>query len=55
MYGSWGEFMSRQTEYELGKSVAPGAAWVEYGAYTFHGFRILPGLASLGGSKGAEP
>jgi len=51
MYGRWVDFMSRQTEYELGKSVAPGGAWVEYGAYHFHGFRILPGLPSLAAAK----
>ena len=47
MYSKWTDFMSRQAEYELGKGMAPGGAWLEYGAYHFHGFRALPMLASI--------
>ncbi len=47
MYARWADFMSRQSEYELGKGMAPGGAWLEYGTYHFHGFRALPMFASL--------
>ncbi|MCX5659683.1 MAG: hypothetical protein NTW19_08175 [Planctomycetota bacterium] len=51
MYAKWVDFMSRQSENDLGKSTAPGGAWVEYGTYHFHGFRALPMLASIAAAQ----
>ena len=53
-YLKWADFMSKQAEYELGKGMAPGGAWLEYGAYHFHGFRALPMLASIDLAKPAN-
>ena len=47
MYPKWAEFMAAQSAYELGRGMAPGGAWLEYGTYHFHGFRALPMFASL--------
>ena len=54
MYSKWADFMTKQAEYELGKGMAPGGAWLEYGAYHFHGFRALPMLASIELAKPAN-
>ena len=54
MYAKWADFMSRQAGYELGKGMAPGGGWLEYGTYHFHGFRALPMFASIDLAKPAN-
>ena len=53
-YSKWADFMTKQAEYELGKGMAPGGAWLEYGTYHFHGFRALPMFASIDLAKPAN-
>jgi len=50
-YPRWVEHMARYAEYKLATEMAPGGGWFEYGTYHFHGFRVLPMLASIAAAK----